>query len=270
MTIRIEDFIKVPEGDYSIGINGDAIEAILEKLKSAPIKKEFLFSSYPRQSVHLGTIWISRFLTTCRAFSEFAEAADYTTEAEREGWGWIWLDGRWRKKDGVSWKMPFGISDADRLAAEGIMPVMQLSWNDAAAYCAWLSESSGLPIRLPRELEWEVFAGICGFPGVSEAAIADRIKSTGPEFLDALRTAAREGSTHSTGLLWEWTENWYDRYPGGPDGRDYGTVYKVLRGGSVLSEPVQRTREFRLRKCPTARSPYYGFRIAVDFSEKGS
>jgi formylglycine-generating enzyme required for sulfatase activity len=269
MTPRIDDFIKIPRGDYSIGISGDAIESILGRISSSPVKKEFLFSSYPEQIVHLQSIWISRYLVTHDEFSEFASAAGYVTEAERDGWGWTWQDGRWRKKDGVNWKRPFSAEDDDRHVREENLPVMQITWNDAAAFCAWLSASSGMAVRLPREREWEVFAGICGFPGVSDVAAPAQPHITGPEFLEALRAASREGSLHSTGLLWEWTEDWYDRYPGGPDGKDYGTVYKVLRGGSVLSQPVQRTREFRLRKCPTARSPYYGFRIAVNFPDAG-
>ena len=56
--------------------------------------------------------------------------------------------------------------------------------------------------------------------------------------------------------------NWFDKYPGGDDNDEFGEVYKILRGGSILSHPVQRTKEFRFRRCPTARSPYYGFRIA--------
>ncbi len=81
-----------------------------------------------------------------------------------------------------------------------------------------------------------------------------------PDVPEAVRMDAGRGI--DIGLLWEWTDDWYEPYPGGIDMKDYGTVYKVLRGGSILSLPVQRTREFRLRKCPTARSPYYGFRIA--------
>jgi len=34
-------------------------------------------------------------------------------------------------------------------------PVVNVSWDDAKKYCAWLAEKSGLPVRLPSESEWE-------------------------------------------------------------------------------------------------------------------
>jgi formylglycine-generating enzyme required for sulfatase activity len=34
-------------------------------------------------------------------------------------------------------------------------PVSDVSWNDAIAFCKWLSQASGKPFRLPSEAEWE-------------------------------------------------------------------------------------------------------------------
>jgi len=34
-----------------------------------------------------------------------------------------------------------------------------VSWDDAQAYCRWLSEVTGKAIRLPAEAEWERAAG---------------------------------------------------------------------------------------------------------------
>jgi formylglycine-generating enzyme required for sulfatase activity len=264
MVFRKSDFIRIRAGNYSIGLTAAALEKASGKMKDSTIKKEFLASSFPGHTVHIDEIFISKQLTTLYEFSAFAEDTGYITEGEKQGWGWIWQDERWQKKTGVSWKRPFGTADDERYRQDDTLPVMQVSWHDAAAYCSWLSVKSGITVRLPREAEWEIFAGLCGVPGIVERADDLSQVPVPATVLGALRMGVRSGvgGINAIGLLWEWTEDWYDRYPGGTDQKDYGTVYKVLRGGSILSLPAQRTREFRLRKCPTARSPYYGFRIA--------
>lgn len=250
----IKKLISIPAGVYSIGLNHAAIEAVSRELAGSTLKKEFLLSSCPRHEVSLDGFSVGGEPVTGNEFAFFIEDTGYVTGAEKDGWGWVW-DGSWRKRDGASWRTPHGRDANDR--EQGSLPVMQVSWHDAAEYCRWLSLRTGSPVRLPREAEWEVFAELIGAGrvGSEEAPVrADYLESLGARF--------REGGFCGIGLLWEWTEDWYERYPGGPDNRDFGTVYRVLRGGSLMSHPVQRMREFRLRKCPTARSPYYGFRIA--------
>ncbi len=260
MIFSESEFIKMPSGNYSIGLSAAVLDKAIGAILHGTIKREFLANSYPEHIVHIDDIFIRKRLATYRDFSIFAEDAGYMTEGEKQGWGWIWQDERWQKKSGVSWKHPFGGGDDEWYRKDDNAPVMQVSWNDAVAYCSWLSKKSGLLMRLPREAEWEIFAALWGVPGMEEWADGLFKPSAQVSLLEAVQ-GIKPGGVHAAGLLWEWMDDWYDCYPGGMDQRDFGTVYKVLRGGSVLSLPVQKTREFRLRKCPTARSPYYGFRI---------
>lgn len=261
MIVNESEFIRIQGGNYQIGLPREVLDKASGALRDGTVKREFLESSVPEHAIHIDDVFIGKRLITCREFSMFAEDSWYLTEGEKQGWGWIWQDERWQKKTGVSWRCPFGNADDERYRTDDGAPVMQVSWNDAVAFCSWLAAQTGRIIRLPREAEWETFAGLCGVPGVREwvdGSFGPPAQALGP---GAVREVHAEG-VQGTGLLWEWTEDWYDRYPGGRDHKDFGTVYKVLRGGSALSLPVQKTREFRLRKCPTARSPYYGFRIA--------
>lgn len=263
MVFKVSDFIRIPGGDYSIGLTAASLEKASGKIQDGAIKKEFIASSFPEHTVHVDEIYICKHLAMLHEFSAFTEDTGYITEGEKQGWGWIWQDERWQKKTGVSWKCPFGSPVDERYRQNDTVPVMQVSWHDASAYCSWLSIKIGMAVRLPRETEWEVFAGLCGVPGIGEwAGDLPRSAVLVPVVEDVRMVVwPGEGCINAPGFLWEWTENWYESYPGGTVQKDYGSVYKVLRGGSVLSLPVQRTREFRLRKCPTARSPYYGFRI---------
>ena len=88
---------------------------------------------------------------TVQQFKSFVDASGYSTEAEKSGKCW---DSDFRsqkvslKQSGINWKNP-GFSQTVN------DPVTCVSWNDAMAFCEWLSDKSGRSIRLPSEAEWE-------------------------------------------------------------------------------------------------------------------
>ena len=263
--VNSEKFLYIPSGDYKIGLNHADIRKILSFIPlDKKIKTEYIKASSPQINVHPAPYYISKKLITVFEFRSFVESARYITESEKEGWGWVWENG-WKKKSGVYWEKPFGNeADAEYLNNGSLYPVMQVSWNDAVAYTRWISEREGAAIRLPSEVEWEIFAAYTGIKSISEYKDNLRIEiSDSVQFLKTLGEKLKNSEFH-TGLLWEWTDDWYQGYSSDMQNRDFGNIYKVLRGGSLLSEDIQKTREFRFRRCPTARSPYYGFRIVLN------
>jgi sulfatase modifying factor 1 len=265
--IDTERFLQIKGGDYRVGVEREVIQSLSRRLRGGAIRDEYLYNSYPEHPVEIGTVHIASSLVTIFEFERFVDDTHYRTEAERDGWGWVWDNG-WIKRDGVSWRAPFN-DRADELYFQNKMcvPVLQTSWNDTSHYCNWLSSVSSMRVRLPGEYEWEVFAESHGVRGMGEIHLhrEKRRFDNSLEYIDDIIKALEHAhNIVLPGLLWEWCDDWFDSYPGGIENGEFGEVYKVLRGGSLLSHPVQHAREYRFRRCPTARSAYYGFRIAVE------
>jgi len=89
---------------------------------------------------------------TVDQFAAFVKDSGYKTEAEKAGWvyGMDIRDEKPASKviNGVSWRNPI----YDR---KGDHPVVQVYWNDAKAFCDWLSKKSGKTVTLPTEAQWE-------------------------------------------------------------------------------------------------------------------
>jgi formylglycine-generating enzyme required for sulfatase activity len=74
------------------------------------------------------------------------------------------------------------------------------------------------------------------------------------------------GVYNMSGNVWEWVADWYDAYPGNTvSGSDYGTTYRVLRGGSwyygYFDVDFLRSSG-RYRANPDYRNSNVGFRCS--------
>lgn len=257
-------FIEIKDCTFKMGVGDDSIKSLLHR--SLDIKKTYIYNSYPEHSVNINHVQISKHLVSRSFFEKFINDTCYITEAEKEGWGWTWENG-WTKKNKVFWKSPFD-NDSDEIYNKNndIMPVLQVSWNDACRFCEWLSLKSGYSVRLPYEKEWEKFATILNIEGIDNAA--QNIKNNKIEYSNEfikklLNETIKNPSIHLPGMIWEWSNDWFDAYPEGIANKEFGKIYRVLRGGSLLSHPIQKSKQYRFRRCPTARSPFYGFRITL-------
>lgn len=95
---------------------------------------------------------LGRFEVTNAQFGEFTRAANYTTDAERDGTchGFS-AEGKWTAVRGLTWRGFAGAGRED-------YPVVCVSPDDAQAYLDWLSALTKELYRLPTEAEWQYAA----------------------------------------------------------------------------------------------------------------
>jgi formylglycine-generating enzyme required for sulfatase activity len=161
--------------------------------------------------------------------------------------------------------------------------VINVAWEDAAAYCAWLGQRTGQAYRLPSEAEWEYAcrAGTTtpfwtGATISTEQANYDGNFAYGPGGTGVYREqttpvdsfAANAWRLHDMhGNVWEWCQDcWHESYAGAPwDGSAWlqgDCSLRVVRGGSWVDRPRVLRSANRGRLEPHDRHYFLGFRAA--------
>ncbi|HUW33739.1 MAG TPA: formylglycine-generating enzyme family protein, partial [Planctomycetota bacterium] len=189
---------------------------------------------------------------TCGQFAQFLRAAGYKTDAELDGWAYNWTEQGWKKEAEACWKAP-GFPQEDS------HPVVDVSWNDAVAFCRWLGDKEGKSYRLPTEAEWEYACragSTTAYPWGSDPDVGqgwcNAADLTGKEKFSSWATckwadghfftapvcsfkANAFGLYDMSGNVREWCADWYGSYPSeavtDPTGPADGTE-RVIRGGS--------------------------------------
>jgi sulfatase modifying factor 1 len=286
----------IPPGEFQMGCAEKEIEAVLKWDPSYP--REWLTDA-PAHRVRLSRpYFMGMYEVTRGQFSEFVRASGYQTEAESDGkGGYGFKDGKYVQSPEFTWRAP-GFEQDDG------HPVVEVSWNDAVAYCRWLTEESqrrgelpaGWEYRLPTEAEWE-YACRGGSRGwysfgdepeslVRHGNVADASYSR--SFSNKYRilsgddgnvytapvgsyTPNRYGLFDLHGNVWEWCGDWYDAYPTGSVSDPTGPVqgsYRVSRGGSWNYGAAYCRSANRFGYFPSTRSNCeLGFRVALSSRE---
>lgn len=100
-----------------------------------------------------------------------------------------------------------------------------VSWNDAAAFCKWLSQKEGKTYRLPTEAEWEFACRAGTRTPFSSGALPPE-----PE------TSNRWGLKNMHSGVAEWVLDWHGMYPRDPQTDPVGPergIARVVRGGGL-------------------------------------
>ena len=150
--------------------------------------------------------------------------------------------------------------------ADDSMPIVNVSWNDATAFCDWAGG------RLPTEAEWE-YASRAGtaearYGHIDEIAWHSLISDAKAH--DVAKKMPNAWSLYDTlGNVWEWVSDWYDEnyYRDSPSQDPPGPANgekRAVRGGSWFQDPSALRESFRGAGVPDKGSDLNGFRCGGD------
>ncbi|MGA9332874.1 MAG: SUMF1/EgtB/PvdO family nonheme iron enzyme [Rudaea sp.] len=272
--------VVIPTGSFVMGSN--------------PNERGHRPSEEPARSVVISTGFaLGRDEVSVAQFQTFSDDSGYETDAESNGTASIYDErsGRIINRHGVTWR-----DDYLGNKANGNLPVVHVSWNDAQAYASWLSARTGKHYRLPSEAEFE-YALRAGsttmYPwgnGVPTKVVSN-VTGDGDRSPHMLRSWAKAFKNYTDGFwgaaplgkfppnafglidmdgnVSEWTADcWHDNYTRAPaDSSAWinpGCAAHVIRGGSWGSAPDQVRSAYRISAPSATRSPRVGIRVARD------
>ena len=213
------------------------------------------------------------------------------TDSEKDkkllAWGWDSEKKQFSNDGKYSWRNT-GFEQTDE------HPVVNVTWNDAVAFCEWLSKKKGQTYRLPTEAEWE-YAYRAGtttrYPSGDDPTTLEKggkladltdaaVRAKIPDWKYMIRASDNYVFTSPVGKskpnafglydmygnAFQWCADWYadNSYAvspaGDPTGPDLG-AQRVIRGGTWNFSPLGARSAERNKTEPDSRNCSAGFRV---------
>jgi toxoflavin biosynthesis protein ToxD len=267
LTDLLPAFIRIPAGAFLLGTPERDLSALA---KSYGGTRESYREESPQHTLTLPAFEIARIPVTNALYAAFVAATG--------------------AKAPLIWRAP------QPLAALHDHPVVDVSWDEANAFCRWINQeienvklkiekmhvanensfsilNSQFSIRLPTEAEWERAArGIAGrtFPW-GDVWDTTRANTRASGMAGTTPAGAYPSGASATGCLdmagnvWEWTASLDQPYPyAADDGREdpHAPGRRILRGGCYANPHGFARCACRFRLLPSVRNPFMGFRLA--------
>ena len=252
---------------------------------------EYSRCEYPAHKVTITKeFFLARHEVSVGQFRQFVESTGYATEAEYLKLGSNSLNlqtGAVQQLSETVWHDP-GFPQTDD------HPVVCVSWNDAHAFCGWLSQTNKATFRLPTEAEWEYAcragtrtkyctgsdaASLRGHANFRDASLQDVFQlakaiapwSDGSAFTSAVGQFSPNafGLHDMHGNVGEWCQDWYssesytDSSATDPTGPPQPTAWRAVKGGSWYNSAHSCRCSGRHDGIETAASTTNGFRVCM-------
>jgi formylglycine-generating enzyme required for sulfatase activity len=147
--------VRIRAGTFKMGSTKAEQHAVMKSAdkKFRKYVREWLDTEGPQHEVKVThAFYMAAHPVTRGQFAQFVAETGYKTDAERDGEGGWGYNAKRKRHEGrkpfYTWRK-WGWSQTNR------HPVVNVSWNDAVAFCKWLSKKEGKTYRLPTEAQWE-------------------------------------------------------------------------------------------------------------------
>ncbi|TAH51040.1 MAG: TIR domain-containing protein [Chloroflexota bacterium] len=269
-----QEMLLIPAGEFLMGTSDVEARQVIQQYGKD--WEKWVKDEQPQHTVYLDAFYISRYPVTNAEYKKFVDAAKRDVPFSKESWATVY---NWDKQ-----KRTYPADKANH-------PVVLVNWNDAVAYCNWLSEQTldketgkQVKFRLPTEAEWEKAASWDDAKKIKrvypwEGAFnknkcntsESRIGGTTPVGKYSPLGDSMYGVGDMAGNVWEWCADWYDEnfYKTAPrenPRNDSPSQYRSLRGGAWYSGSDFARCASRSRGHPDDLGNYVGFRCARSFS----
>ena len=260
---EVLEFIRVSAGTFMMGS---------DKAKDMDARD----NEQPQHMVFVSEFDIGKYPITVAQFAAFVKASGYETVAERTGSAGVYDGKTWKDTQDVNWQHPHG-PNSD-VSQKQTHPVTCVTWDDAMAFCEWLSQTTGHGIALPSEAQWEKAArGLDGriFPWGNDPPddVRCNFNMTEKDTTPVMRYSPSGDSPYlacdMAGNVWEWCHDWYDEKTyeqraisqvKDPTGSTSGNS-RLVRGGSWNDSQDGVRTAFRYGAAPTVCNQVLGFRV---------
>jgi len=237
--------VYIPPGEFMMGQTDEEKKWLIDQI-GEKVYNSYYTNESPLHKVYLDGYWMGKYEVTFAQYDRYCNESKIK-KPDDEGWG---RENR---------------------------PVINVSWDDAAAYCEWLSQKTGLRFNLPTEAQWEKAARgndprKCPWgsrePDKNLANFGVNIGKTTPVG-SYPAGASPYGLLDMAGNVWEWCSDWYEAgyYKNSPlknpTGPNSGSG-RVIRGGSWYYYGRYLRCTDRGDGGPSGRGSGLGFRLRQD------